>query len=88
MVSLVLVTDFINIISLVLLVVDFADSSISLVLGRLLWERKTYTKMDQIRFFYSGPKVWSGRLLWERKTYTKMDQIDRSGCVLIFFKLV
>ena len=53
--------------------------------GRLLWERKTYTKMDQIRFFYSGPKIWSGRLLWERKTYTKMDQFDRSGCVLFFF---
>ena len=23
----------------------------STILGRLVWERKTYTKMDQIRFF-------------------------------------
>ena len=23
-----------------------------------IWERKTYTKMDQIRFFYSGPNLW------------------------------
>ena len=34
--------------------------------GRFLRERKTYTKMDQIRFFYSGPKIWSESNLWQR----------------------
>ena len=39
-------------------------------------------------FFLFGTKSLVRPTLMGTKTYTKMDQIDRSGCVLIFFKLV
>ena len=27
---------------------------------------KNFTEMDQIRFFNSGPKIWSESYLWQR----------------------
>ena len=56
----------------------------------LLWERKTYTKMDQIRFFYSGPKIWSESNCGNG-LISQFGMVSTGGlgmCVCVFFPFI